>query len=494
MRISKRSVFLNTIILIVLMLSGLSYAPKDIPALSPQEVCAETVNATDTGLSCIRKFGDCPTGFKTLIEELQSDSFILTGNNLSSSSFQGSLAQAYGTNGLYNTCVSTQYNKVITIFTSNEATQAGASRNDDIPKIADRDVPRLCEPNTFPSSADDMVGPGIPAPGWGCCPSNYNYVSQKGLSEINLSQGSSSALRPDQRMSGCCPKVDGIEAHEWLPDGLNGSHCMIAIDRNDIQKSQPLQPNGATIPEFPNNTGEFSIYGKPLGKNQVNDSGPVLRNATQDPNLYICPEGSACVADPSADFYGTSTDSSGSQKGLASCSATPIGGDNSSPTSKVKCYAEGEFIGTIDQGGVKLVRKCSASSAKFYVDVKACNNSLSDELACRGVGKVSETNYKLCCNCREAGGVWTGIGCTDTSPLGIITGIIRIVFGVVGGIALLQIIIAGIMYQTGDEARIKAARESIIKTLTGLAVLVFSILILRIIGINILDVLPVGSV
>jgi len=50
------------------------------------------------------------------------------------------------------------------------------------------------------------------------------------------------------------------------------------------------------------------------------------------------------------------------------------------------------------------------------------------------------------------------------------------------------------MYQTGDEARIKAARESIIKTLTGLAVLVFSILILRIIGINILDVLPVGSV
>jgi len=34
----------------------------------------------------------------------------------------------------------------------------------------------------------------------------------------------------------------------------------------------------------------------------------------------------------------------------------------------------------------------------------------------------------------------------------------------------------------------------IIKTLTGLAVLVFSILILRIIGINILDVLPVGSV
>jgi hypothetical protein len=63
-----------------------------------------------------------------------------------------------------------------------------------------------------------------------------------------------------------------------------------------------------------------------------------------------------------------------------------------------------------------------------------------------------------------------------------------------GGVALIQLILAGIAYQQGNEEKIKEARNKVLATLTGIAVLVFSVLILRIIGVNILDVIPDGLI
>jgi hypothetical protein len=94
--------------------------------------------------------------------------------------------------------------------------------------------------------------------------------------------------------------------------------------------------------------------------------------------------------------------------------------------------------------------------------------------------------------CEAQGGIWTAIGCIDPTPIGIITGLIRIGFGVMGGVALLQMVYVGIQYQRGDEGKIKAARSQLFATLSGIAVLVFSVLILRIIGVNILNVIPSG--
>jgi len=63
-----------------------------------------------------------------------------------------------------------------------------------------------------------------------------------------------------------------------------------------------------------------------------------------------------------------------------------------------------------------------------------------------------------------------------------------------GGVALLQLILVGLIYQQGKEDKIKEAREKFLATLTGLAVLVFSVLILRVLGVNILDVIPAGTI
>lgn len=95
-------------------------------------------------------------------------------------------------------------------------------------------------------------------------------------------------------------------------------------------------------------------------------------------------------------------------------------------------------------------------------------------------------------NCLNNGGIWIAIGCVDPSPIGILTRLVQIGLGIMGGVAVFQFIMAGVAYQRGDEGKIEEAKEKIKATLTGIAVLVFSVLILRIIGVNVLDVVPSG--
>ncbi len=97
-----------------------------------------------------------------------------------------------------------------------------------------------------------------------------------------------------------------------------------------------------------------------------------------------------------------------------------------------------------------------------------------------------------CQKCIDQGGVWLAIGCVDPTPLGIMTRIIQTGIGVMGGVALVQLIIVGLYLQSGQEAKIAEARKKLIATLTGIVVLVFSVLILRIIGVNVLDAVPGG--
>ncbi len=85
---------------------------------------------------------------------------------------------------------------------------------------------------------------------------------------------------------------------------------------------------------------------------------------------------------------------------------------------------------------------------------------------------------------------WTAIGCVSTSVSGVFTTLVRIALGVMGGVVLLRMIYLGYLYQTGDTGKIKEARAGIISTIAGIIVVVFSIVILRVIGVNILNIVP----
>lgn len=158
-----------------------------------------------------------------------------------------------------------------------------------------------------------------------------------------------------------------------------------------------------------------------------------------------------------------------------------------------RCYANGEAMAveqTNDTATQFNVYICD-TSAPGNVTVKQSVGSLEATLGSLITDPANQPYYDACF---ASGGIYTAIGCVDPTPVGIITGLVRITLGVVGGIALLQLIYVGIMYQLGDEAKIKEARSRLIATITGVAVLIFSILILRIIGVNILDILPAGAI
>lgn len=83
----------------------------------------------------------------------------------------------------------------------------------------------------------------------------------------------------------------------------------------------------------------------------------------------------------------------------------------------------------------------------------------------------------------------TAIGCIPISNTNqLIAFILRWAIGIGGGIAFLLIIVSGfqIMTSSGNPERIQAGKELMTSAIAGLIMLVFSVFILRIIGVDIL--------
>ncbi|HYK08837.1 MAG TPA: hypothetical protein VEW42_05050 [Candidatus Eisenbacteria bacterium] len=86
------------------------------------------------------------------------------------------------------------------------------------------------------------------------------------------------------------------------------------------------------------------------------------------------------------------------------------------------------------------------------------------------------------------GGVDTAIGRISTDPAGLIGNILAILLSISGGIAIILIIAAGYQLVTsrGNPEKVKEARERITSAITGLLLIIFSVLILQIIGFDLL--------
>jgi len=85
----------------------------------------------------------------------------------------------------------------------------------------------------------------------------------------------------------------------------------------------------------------------------------------------------------------------------------------------------------------------------------------------------------------------TAIGCIPIGNTNEFIGfILRWAIGIGGGIAFLLIIFAGfqIMTSAGNPERLQAGRELLTSAIAGLILLIFSVFLLRIIGVNILGI------
>lgn len=107
---------------------------------------------------------------------------------------------------------------------------------------------------------------------------------------------------------------------------------------------------------------------------------------------------------------------------------------------------------------------------------------------CENITNINERNQ--CAQCSDHG-VWTAIGCVNFKIEDFIT---QKVFGtgvaLAGAISMLCILYSAFLLQSsrGDPERIKKAREYLTNCILGLIMVLFSILLLRIIGVDILHI------
>jgi len=103
---------------------------------------------------------------------------------------------------------------------------------------------------------------------------------------------------------------------------------------------------------------------------------------------------------------------------------------------------------------------------------------------------------KNCINCAGRDGLWTGMGCLPLDLNSLITSFVLTTgIGIGGGFALLCIIYAAFMMQSsqGNPEKLKKAQEMITSCIMGLMLIIFSVFIMRLIGVNILRIPGFGG-
>ena len=93
------------------------------------------------------------------------------------------------------------------------------------------------------------------------------------------------------------------------------------------------------------------------------------------------------------------------------------------------------------------------------------------------------------CEC-DTGYVCTGLGCIATDPEGLVFWFLTFAIKIAGGMALLLLAYGGIKFITskGDPKALDEAKSTITSALSGLFLIIFSVLFLKIIGYDILRI------
>lgn len=101
-------------------------------------------------------------------------------------------------------------------------------------------------------------------------------------------------------------------------------------------------------------------------------------------------------------------------------------------------------------------------------------------------------DQKAACNtCMEKGdAAWTAIGCIPADPTGFMTKILGLGIGMAGGIAFILILFGGlqIIMSTGNPEKLNAGKELVTAAIAGLLMVIFSVFILKVIGVDILAI------
>jgi hypothetical protein len=135
----------------------------------------------------------------------------------------------------------------------------------------------------------------------------------------------------------------------------------------------------------------------------------------------------------------------------------------------------------------KANNKCVVSFITPTSSGVAPTNSPYDP--CKNAAGTAKT---ACDNCKNIpkGGTWTAIGCLENDPPALVGHLIGIGGGIAGGIAFLLMLwgSAQLVLSQGVPEKIQAAKDTITSAVVGLVFIFLSVLILKLIGVQILGI------
>lgn len=90
----------------------------------------------------------------------------------------------------------------------------------------------------------------------------------------------------------------------------------------------------------------------------------------------------------------------------------------------------------------------------------------------------------------SANGVWTGLGCIRSDAKSFVVDFLNIALGVAGGIALLLMVYGAFLVSVsaGDPKKADEGKEVITGAIAGLLFIIFSVFLLKFIGVDILKI------
>lgn len=167
------------------------------------------------------------------------------------------------------------------------------------------------------------------------------------------------------------------------------------------------------------------------------------------------------------------------------------------PTTKdyiLEVYSAGINV----NGAICASRPFKISASTEPVDTENAGNS-SETLPfqlCSQAGKLNSVEFESCETCFETEGVWTALGCI---PYGNTTSMVNVFMtiglGLAGMVIVLMVLGGSFLLSTsqGDPKRVEEARGMISSAVMGLLFVIFSITILRFIGVRILQIPGFGT-
>ncbi len=131
----------------------------------------------------------------------------------------------------------------------------------------------------------------------------------------------------------------------------------------------------------------------------------------------------------------------------------------------------------------------TSSTAKLIIIKGKPGSSDSSFKSCKDTDTCVSASGQLC---DQDKGVMTAIGCIHTEPSAFIKDTLTLVSGIAGGVAFLLMVYGAFQMITssGNPQTLKTGQDRLVSAIIGLLFVVFSVLLLQIIGVDILHIIP----